>query len=365
MMRSPWPAFYLDGKTAVRHTATLRLMREGLEISTENGWTCRWPYREIRQTQGFYPGEEVRLERGGAHPEVLVVSAVEFLISLRKAAPDLGRRFHDPTRRATRRHLTVLAGAGVIAATLGIYLWGIPTLAALAATFVPVSWEERVGQSALSQFAPPGRHCSDPQLRAAMDEILGTLTAPAPRSPYALRVSVVNTPLVNAIAVPGGHIVVFRGLLERTHSPEELAGVLAHELQHVLRRHATRAMFQGASTGLLLATISGDATGPLAYGLGAARALGDLSYSRQAEGEADADGMKMLLEARVDPAGMIDFFEVLAKEEGARPAGFKYLSSHPMADDRLARLKNVASGQRGTPVKLLPGTDWSRLIRLC
>src|SRR5258708_15443941 len=96
MMHSPWPAFYLDGKTAVRHTATLRLMREGLEISTENGWTCRWLYREIRQTQGFYPGEVVRLEPGGAYPEVLVVSAVEFLTSLRKPAPDLGRRFHDP-----------------------------------------------------------------------------------------------------------------------------------------------------------------------------------------------------------------------------------------------------------------------------
>ena len=87
--------------------------------------------------------------------------------------------------------------------------------------------------------------CSDPQLRAAMDEILGTLTAPAPRSPYALRVSV------------GQHATrqrhrrsrrSHRGLPEvsssGTHSPEELAGVLAHELQHVLRRHATRAMFQ-------------------------------------------------------------------------------------------------------------------------
>ena len=364
-MRSQWQGFYLDGQTAVRHAATVRLMREGLEVATGTGLTRLWPYRETRQTQGFYSGEEVRLEMGGEHPEVLVVPDVEFLTSLHEATPQMGRRFHDPAHRVSRLRLTVLAAVGVIAASLGIYLWGIPALATIGARFVPVAWEERVGQSAVSYFAPPGKQCGDPQLRAAVSEIVETLAAPGPRSPYALRVYVVNAPIVNAIAIPGGHIVVFRGLLERTRTPEELAGVLAHELQHVLRHHATRAMIQGASTGLLLATLTGDATGPLAYGLQTARALGDLRYSRQAEDEADAEGMKMLLAARVDPTGMIDFFDVLAKQEGTRTGAFKYLSTHPIAGDRIAQLKSVAAEWRSTPVKLLPATDWARLAKLC
>jgi predicted Zn-dependent protease len=261
--------------------------------------------------------------------------------------------------------LTVLAALGVIVTTVGIYLWGLPTLATLAATLVPVSWEERVGQPAASYLAPPGQRCTDPQLQTAVNEILEVLTAASPRSPYTLRVHVVNSPLINAIAIPGGHIVVFHGLLERTRSPEEFAGVLAHELQHVMRRHATRAMIQNTSTGVLLAALTGDVTGPLVYGLQTARALNDLHYSRRAEEEADVEGMKMLLAARVDPAGMIGFFDVLQKQEGTHGAAFKYLSTHPNASDRIARLKGMASDWRGTPVKLLPGTGWAGLAKLC
>ena len=79
--------------------------------------------------------------------------------------------------------------------------------------------------------------------------------------------------------------------------------MVAHELQHVLRRHTTRAVIQDASTGLLLMALTGDVTGPLAYGLQTARTLGELRYSRRAEDEADTEGMKMLLAARIDPAG--------------------------------------------------------------
>jgi predicted Zn-dependent protease len=264
-----------------------------------------------------------------------------------------------------RMRLTILAAIGVIAATLSIYFWGIPALSAIGATLVPVSWEERVGQQAVSYLAPPGQQCADLQLRTAVHDIMEVLTAAGPRSPYTLRVYVVDSPVVNAVAIPGGHIVVFRGLLEHTRSPEELAGVLAHELQHLVRRHVTRAMIQNASTGLLVATLTGDGTGPLVYGLQTARALGNLQYSRVAEEEADSEGMKMLLAAGVDPAGMIDFFGVLEKQEGPRIAGSKYLSTHPIAGDRVARLKGMAAESRSAPVKLLPGTDWARLAKRC
>src|SRR5712691_11845294 len=94
--RSHWQASYLDGQTAIRHAVSVRLMRDGLEVVTGNSCARLWPYREIRQTQGFYSGEEVRLERGGERPEVLVVPDVEFLARLHEAAPQVGRRFHDP-----------------------------------------------------------------------------------------------------------------------------------------------------------------------------------------------------------------------------------------------------------------------------
>src|SRR5438046_2895507 len=152
---------------------------------------------------------------------------------------------------------------------------------------------------------------------------------PSTRFPYPLRVYVVDMPTVNAFAAPGGSVVIFRGLLQRTDSPEQLAGVLAHEFQHVLQRHSTRAIIQHTSSGLLIAALTGDVTGPLAYGLEAARVLGHLRYSREAETEAGAEGLTMLLAARVDPAGMITFFEPRKDAAGQ--------DEHSAADKSLSR----------------------------
>lgn len=364
-MRTDWLGVYLDGRTAARHPATVRLMREGIEITTEAPGTRFWPYRELRQTQGFYTGEEVRLERGGDLAEVLLIADIAFLESLHEAAPHMGSRFHDPGGRGPRLYWTVAAAAAAVAITAAVYLWTIPALAALLAPRVPVAWEQSVGQSAIEYLAPGEQRCADPRLGAAMHEMVRRLTAPGPPAPYELRVYVVNRPVVNALAVPGGYVVIFRGLLERTTTPEELAGVLAHELQHVLRRHATRAVIQDVSTGLLLMALTGDVTGPLAYGLQTARTLGDLRYSRRAEEEADTEGMKMLLAARVDPTGMISFFETIQKEEGARAKALTYLSSHPLAADRIARLKAMAAASRGTPDPLLPNENWPALAKRC
>lgn len=364
-MKTDWQGYYLDGQTAARHPAAIRLTGQGLEITTHGGWTRFWPYREIRQTQGFYEGEEVRLERGGDFPEVLLVSDLGFLLSLHEMAPELSRGFHHPGRRSRRARLTIVAAVAVVAVTVGLYLWGIPALASVAAGWVPVSWEESLGRSAAEHLAPPEWRCEDPRVRAALDAIVARLTATAPRSPYTFRVYVVRHRMVNAFAAPGGYVVVFSGLLERTRTPEELAGVLAHEFQHVLHHHATKAIIQHASTGLLLAALTGDVTGPLAYGLEAARTLAQLSYSRAAEEEADTAGMKMVLAARLDPAGMVAFFESMTAEERGAPEALRYLSTHPMSRERAARLTAMAATASGPFEKLLPGDDWTELRGRC
>ena len=289
-MRTDWQGIYLDGQTAARHAATVRLMREALEITPAGGAPRLWLYRELRQTQGFYAGEEVRIERGGDLPETLLIPDSAFLESLHEVAPGLRLRFHDPRRRRARVRWTIAAAAGVLAVTAAIYLWGIPRAGRprRAARAGGLGGERGpVGDRLHGPAGPPLRR---PAPGAALDEIVRRLTASAPPSPYTLRVYVVNRAVVNAHALPGGNVVIFKGLLERTRTPEELAGVVAHELQHVLRRHTTRAVIQDASTGLLLMALTGDVTGPLAYGLQTARTLGELRYSRRAEDEADTRG---------------------------------------------------------------------------
>jgi beta-barrel assembly-enhancing protease len=363
-MQYEWQASYLDGQTAIRQPASVRLMRQGLEVTTSGGWTRFWPYVEIRQTQGFYEGEEVRLERGGQLAEALLIPDLGFLTSLREVAPQLGGRLHDPAHRGSRLRLTMLAAVAVIGITGALYLWGIPALAALVAPRVPVAWEEGLGRSVVEHVTRPGLVCDDARRHQALDSILTRLVAAGPPSPYTFRLSVVNEPQVNALAAPGGYIIVFRGLLERTRTPEELAGVLAHEMQHVLQRHATRAIIQHASTGLLVAALTGDMTGPLAYGLQGARVLGQLQYSRRAEAQADAEGMKTLLAARIDPAGWIRFFEGLTAGKQPRTV-LRYLATHPSTAHRIEQLKALAAQSAGPWTPVLPGVDWDDVKAIC
>jgi predicted Zn-dependent protease len=364
-MRGEWQGHYLDGRTPVRRRATVRLMRGGLEITPEGAATQFWSYADLRQTQGSYAGEEVRLERGGSLPEVLVVADPAFLTDLREVSQTPSARFHDPRGRGRRLQLTVLAGLTVVAVVAAIYLWGIPVAAEVVTARVPISWEESLGRSVVDSLVPPERRCLTEAGQRALDELVATLVAAAPRSGYTFHAQVADMKIVNAFAVPGGYIVVLRGLLEEMRTPEELAGVLAHEIQHVLRRHSTKALVQHISTGLLLTAVSGDVSGMMAYGLEGARVLGQLRYGRAAEEEADALGMQLIIAAGLDPRGMLDFFEATQKEEGKRGGRPVYLSSHPGAADRIARLTRLAQGAPPPRRPALGQAEWASLRAIC
>jgi Zn-dependent protease with chaperone function len=360
-----WDAHYLDGRTAARQRARVHLLPASLEIVTESGARLSWQYGEVRQTQGAYAGEPVRLERGGELPEILLIGDVAFLSALHRVAPLAARRFHDPAWRRRRGPLILAAGLAAVAIGAALYLWVIPAVASVVADRVPVAWEERLGRAVMEQLAPAEARCTDPEGARQLDAIVARLTAPIPDSPYTIRVSVVDRKPVNAFAAPGGYVVVFRGLVERAERPEEVAGVLAHEIQHVLHRHVTRALIRQASTGLLLAAMTGDASGVLVYGVEAARTLGTLRYGRQAEEEADVEGLRMLETAGIDPAGMVSFFESLAKREPAFVKNLGYLSTHPSTTDRLARLRATMNTPATAPGPLLSAEDWARLRGIC
>lgn len=364
-IQTDWEGHYLDGQTAARQRVSIRLMRLGLHVTTERGATLWWPYEEIRQTQGFYSGEQVRLERGGEFSEALLVSDTSFLTQLHQIAPELATRFHEPARRRRRARIVLIAALASIGILTVLYLWGIPALAAFVASRVPVSWEEHLGRSVVKHLVPPAMRCADNTRTRVIDEIITVLTAPLPTSPFTIRVIVVNDSTINAFAVPGGYIVLYRGLLEKTQTAEELAGVLAHELQHIFKHHVTQALIQHVSTGLLLAAITGDTSKATAYGLESARLLGILRYSRQSEEEADAAGMRMLLESGIDPKGMIAFYELLTKSTSETSSILKYLSTHPSTGDRIKKLKSLVEQSQPKSVKLLKGYDWSNIKKIC
>jgi Zn-dependent protease with chaperone function len=366
LIQITWQGYYLDGKTADKQPVEIQLLHEGLKITTKTRAVFLWPYREIRQTQGFYRDEAVQLERGGKIPEILLIQDHKFLTSLHSFTPKAAKRFHNPALRGLRLRLTIYAAFGIIAFGVFFYIWGIPLLAKTITPHIPIEWEKGMGESILSMVAPVEIRCTDKELQQAVDEIVTRLSAADP-GPYFFKVFVVKSPIFNAVALPGGNVVVFGGLLEKAESPESLAAVLAHEMQHIKKRHITKRIIEDSSTGLIISAVSGDVTGSMLYGMKIARNLAMLSYSRQDEEEADDGGMKMLLAANLDPQAMISFFEIM-KEKNSKFQIPQYLSTHPDLDERISRLKTIIAETKTSPhtyTKLVAGNNWKQLKKRC
>jgi beta-barrel assembly-enhancing protease len=364
-MPTSWKGHYLDGRSATRHPVTIQLGRTALQIIQADGQTIHWPYAEIRQTQGSYAGEQVRLEHGTPLPRTVIVEDSAILTAMRQVASTSTAHFHNPQQRPLRMRLTVVAGVALLALTAGLYTWGIPLFANLLAPHIPVSWEEQLGRSVLEQFAPVANRCLDQNRLPVLERIVDRLSQGRPDSPYRIHLTVVDQPVINAFALPGGQVVVFRGLLEAAETSEQLAGVLAHELQHIYKQHTTRGLLEQASTSLLIAAVSGDFTGSLAYGIEGARVLGVLRYSRLHEDEADREGLLLLKSVGIDPADMIAFYRIMEEKQPSDPGAFSYLSTHPHTGDRIASLTALAGTPPPDSVKLVSPEEWKDVRALC
>ncbi len=363
-LKHEWTASYFDGVNARRHTVAVRITPDGLAITRDGDADLFWTYPEIRQTQGNYAGEQVRLEKGEPIAETLVIASEDFLTALRQMAPNIGARFHDPSSRTRRLKLTAAAAVAVILLGSGMYFWGVPALANLLAALIPVSWEERLGKSTMSMFVSEDDKCSNEPGIAALDTLVTKLGEGIEDSDYTFRVSIADGDMVNAFAAPGGYIVVFQGLLKRSETPDQLACVLTHEMQHVVHRHSTQALFHEMSAQVLLSVLSGD-TSATPFGIDGAAMLVDLHHQRSHEEQADREGMLLLRKVKADPWGMVDMFKHLQGLDLGLPAAIQYLSSHPDTGDRIATLTQMAEAAESTPEPLLSEDGWTALQGVC
>lgn len=167
-------------------------------------------------------------------------------------------------------------------------------------------------------------------------EETGARLAQARPTPYRYRFFLVDDASVNAFAMPAGYIVVHRGLIEKAASAEEVAGVLAHEIEHVEQRHALRGLVQELGLTVVWSAVTGDVVGGAAAEL--LKGLAGMQFSRAQEAAADAGGYERLLAARIDPHGMASFFDTLSRQKNDMPGALHLLSTHPGSAERAAAI---------------------------
>lgn len=365
MVNYSWTGFHYDGKTAHREPVTISVAGGGLHVVRADGGSFLWSFGELHRADRV-GHESLRIEHRAERIETLSINEPGLLDSVRVVSPATAKRLTSWSGRfdaSARDTALKLAAATLVVA--GLYFLALPALASVIAARIPVSWEENLGRSVLETAAPVMDRCQSPTTQAALDQIVARLLQPATPTPYHFTVTLVDDSVVNAFAAPGGFIVVNRGLLEATQTAEEMAGVLAHEIQHVVRHHVTRGIVREIPTRIVVGSIAGGADAIGAAATRAAGVLGAMRFRREDEVEADREGMRMLQAARVDSHGMLSFFRMLATRQGAQPRLAGYLSTHPQTTERLSVLGRLANLSAVQPEPLELGRPWPELKAGC
>jgi Zn-dependent protease with chaperone function len=320
---------------------TLAADGDALLLARDDGAIDRVPAHELRFVERR-AAETVYGRAGRAGWRLIVADAALDVAAL---LPDEVRY----GRWIDRVGLWKAAAAGIVASAA--ILLTIRELPHWIAPLIPDSWMDSYGEALVGDFG--GKFCAGPGGQAAIDKLVRRI-APEAR----VKVRVVDIGIVNAAALPGGNIVIFEELLQKAESPEEFAGVLAHEIAHVQNRDVTEAMVRELGFGLVFGMIGGDAGGQV-------QKLAALSYSRDAERRADAGAIAALRKAGISPAPTAKFFDRLAKAETKLPlgAGLAYLSTHPVSAERAAEFRNAALPGKQAPI--LTRDEWDALADIC
>ncbi len=239
-----------------------------------------------------------------------------------------------------------LATAALVSVIVA-YIYGVPLLASSIVEVVPPEWEERLGETVVAQIqealAPEaGWAVCDPDPNSLANRAIARFAAQAVEgtgTPFTPDIQVIKTTIPNAFALPGGHSFYFSALLDQTESPDEFAGVMAHELGHVVHRHGMEQLIATSATGLLVGFVLGDMTGlSIAGAMGAA--LIDSRFSREAEREADRFAADVALRLSFQPAALAKLLERVAGDD-AFTAALALLSTHPLTSERRAYLESL------------------------
>jgi beta-barrel assembly-enhancing protease len=186
----------------------------------------------------------------------------------------------------------------------------------------------------------------NPQVHNYINQLGNSIAQRADQRGIRYTFYVVNSPEVNAFAIPGGHIYINRGLIERARNMSELAGVLGHEIGHVVERHGLDQMARMQNTQLAVnlgyilmgRAPSGIEQAGLQVGAGAFFAR----HSRQAELEADNVAIQYMIASGIDPRGISGMFRTLIQERQREPARVEqWFSTHPLTEDRIAAVDNA------------------------
>jgi beta-barrel assembly-enhancing protease len=263
--------FLFDGKSTKKHSVRIELTPYHITLIFSGRSAESWPYSDIRwvaETISFHIAHQLNTTEG-ERLETLVVENPNFYENCQRIAPN------DFSRTTINNSFNwkIISGGALI-----LLLFFCAVFKIFPNYFVDqfvdkisVEWEETIGDAVLSNF--PVEKNPDPRVMALLtDTLLLLKQSKVEETPYNLKVFIFPTEQINALSLPAENIIVFEGLLKIADSPEEIAGVLAHEAQHIFLKQSTRGILQNLASGILITLVRGDANAVMESVVGHCRA---------------------------------------------------------------------------------------------
>jgi predicted Zn-dependent protease len=255
--------------------------------------------------------------------------------------------WHRWIDRLERHRAAALVSVVITLATLAaVVQFGIPALASAVASSLPASAEARLGDGALAALDETWFAASElpPERRAALEarfDVLAAGVEPKPR----LVMRAGSEIGANALALPGGLVVLTDELVALAERDDEIFAVLAHELGHVVHHHSMRAVLQNTGIGVLIAAALGDIVSISSFAGTLPTLLIQLQYSRRFEREADAYAVAHLARSGIPPDALASMLERLEQSHGGGAPVPAYLSTHPDTRERVREIRRGADAQ--------------------
>lgn len=357
---------YFDGESALAWPVRWRIEESQEVLVIEGaGPAVVWPLRDIRRVPDQASSDGLVLSLAGDPVARLMTDEM----ALAKRCPNLHRR-----NTHVKRSRVMGWAMGAVASVALIVFVLVPLMANQLAEFIPPEGEQALGESTLSHIRTaldntglePLAFCEADDGIAALDKMEQRLTAGADLE-VPLNVHVLDHEMINAFALPGGHVVFFRGLIEEANTPEELASVFAHEIGHVVSRDPTRHALRSAGSIGVLGLLFGDFAGGAVVLLLAERLI-EAQYSQSAEEAADAFAMDMMQDANVAPGALGAMFQTFLEEHGESDGVHVHFQSHPALSARIAASdarQEVADAAGFESQPLLSDAEWQALKQVC
>jgi len=242
----------------------------------------------------------------------------------------------------------------------------------LIAEAIPQSWEDKFGEYGAKVLTTDYVTCTNDLGQKALEKLVRDLVN-AGEVPVPVTIKVFDDDSTNnAFAMSGNQIFVFSGLIKNSDDYDELAGVLAHEIGHVLKRHPTERMIHGLGLSFLIKMISGG-IGQLDSLLTTSSLFLTLHYSRAHETEADDVAIQILTKTGIGTKGFLTFFDKLEAEQTEKLKKFHkaskklegFLSTHPLTEDRINHIKNQFVKQSFPRKRILTKVEWAQIKAMC